>query len=80
VLEFRLRKATSGDEAAIADVIAASVRGLAKGIYDEQQIELSIHSVFGVDRQLIDDETYFVAETSDRIVGCGGWSFRKTLY
>jgi len=80
VLAFRLRKATSGDEAAIADVIAASVRGLAKGIYDEQQIELSIHSVFGVDRQLISDETYFVAETSDRIVGCGGWSFRRTLY
>jgi GNAT superfamily N-acetyltransferase len=80
VLEFRLRKATSDDEAAIVEVIAASVRGLAKGFYADRQIELSIRSVFGVDHQLIADETYFVAEANDRIVGCGGWSFRKTLY
>jgi GNAT superfamily N-acetyltransferase len=80
VFEFRLRKATSGDEAAIAEVIAASVRVLSKGIYNDQQIELSIRSVFGVDHQLIADETYFVAESDDRLVGCGGWSFRKTLY
>jgi N-acetylglutamate synthase-like GNAT family acetyltransferase len=80
VLEFHLRKATSDDEAAIAEVIAASVRGLAKGIYDERQIELSIRSVFGVDDQLIADQTYFVAEANGNVVGCGGWSFRKTLY
>ncbi len=80
MLEFQLRKAISEDEAAIAEVIAASVRGLAKGIYDELQIELSIHSVFGVDHQLIADQTYLVAEANASIVGCGGWSFRKTLY
>jgi hypothetical protein len=34
-----------------------------------------------VDSQLIADGTYFVAETfSGEIVGCGGWSKRKTLY
>ena len=80
VLEFKLRKATSEDEAAIAEVIAASVRGLARGIYDGRQIEMSIRSVFGVDQQLIADRTYFVAEADHHIVGCGGWSFRKTLY
>lgn len=80
MLEFQLRKATSEDEAAIGEVIAASVRGLAKGIYDDRQIELSIRSVFGVDHQLIADKTYFVAEANGSIVGCGGWSFRKTLY
>lgn len=80
MLEFQLRKATTEDEAAIAEVISASVRVLAKGIYDDQQIELSIRSVFGIDRQLIADKTYFVAESNSRIVGCGGWSFRKTLY
>jgi GNAT superfamily N-acetyltransferase len=80
VLEFTLRKANSDDEAAIAEVIAASVRTLAKGIYNDRQIELSIRSVFGVDHQLIADKTYFVAAAGGRIVGCGGWSFRKTLY
>lgn len=80
VVDFDWRKATLNDEAEISRLISASVRGLAKGIYTDQQIELSIRSVFGVDRQLIDDKTYFVAVDPDRIVGCGGWSRRKTLY
>jgi GNAT superfamily N-acetyltransferase len=78
---FTLRKAADEDVAAIGEVISESVRGLAKGIYDERQIELSIRTVFGVDHQLIADGTYFVAEDhAARIVGCGGWSKRKTLY
>ncbi len=80
MFEFQLRKATFDDEAAIASVIAASVRGLAKVIYDERQIELSIRTVFGVDRQLIDDQTYFVVEAGAQIVACGGWRHRRTLY
>jgi len=78
---LKLRKAAVEDIPAIADVIAESVRLLAKGIYDERQIELSIRSVFGVDVQLITDGTYFVAENNaGQIAGCGGWSKRKTLY
>jgi N-acetylglutamate synthase-like GNAT family acetyltransferase len=80
VLKFEIRQAVSADVDAISELIAESVRGLAKDIYDERQIELSIRSVFGVDYQLISDDTYFVAESAGTIVGCGGWSKRKTLY
>ena len=48
--------------------------------YNERQIELSIKSVFGVDTDLILDNTYFVAVAGYEIIGCGGWSKRKTLY
>ena len=79
-MEFQLRPATATDVDAIRELIADSVRGLAKGIYSDAQIELSIRSVFGVDHQLIEDGTYFVAEAGGRVVGCGGWSRRKTLF
>jgi len=79
-MSFVLRKATVADLAEISLLITDSVRGLGKGYYDDRQIELSIKSVFGVDRELIEDGTYFVAEIEGRIVGCGGWSKRKTLY
>ena len=79
-MEFQLRLATATDVLSIRELIADSVRGLAKGIYTDRQIELSIRSVFGVDHQLIEDGTYFVAESGGRIVGCGGWSRRQTLF
>lgn len=75
-----LRKATVDDIPTLRTVIRESVRGLARDWYDDRQIELSITSVFGVDVDLIDDGTYFVAEIDGEIVGCGGWSRRKTLY
>jgi GNAT superfamily N-acetyltransferase len=34
----------------------------------------------GLDTQLVRDGTYFLIECGDRIAGCGGWSFRATLY
>ncbi|CAN5369979.1 GNAT family N-acetyltransferase [soil metagenome] len=79
-MAFKLRKALMNDVPAIKALIRESVRGLSRDVYSERQIELSIESVFGVDVDLIADATYFVAEADGLMVGCGGWSKRKTLY
>ena len=42
-------------------------------------MEAAIGSVFGVDRQLIFDGTYFVVENSGELVGAGGWSRRQSV-
>jgi N-acetylglutamate synthase-like GNAT family acetyltransferase len=79
-MEYVLRKARDNDVTEISSLIELSVQGLSRDDYSPRQIELSIKTVFGIDKDLIDDETYFVVETSGKIVGCGGWSKRKTLY
>ena len=81
---FRL--ATLADIPALEALIPLSARTLQLGCYTAAQIEGSLGSVFGVDTQLIRDATFFVAVDSSAtacpapIVGCGGWSQRKTLY
>jgi GNAT superfamily N-acetyltransferase len=78
---FHLRVATTNDVAAIRALIGASVRGLQAGDYSAAQREGALRTVFTVDSQLIADGTYFVATTDDgTLAGCGGWSFRNTLY
>lgn len=69
----------------LQELIRASVRKLQCEDYTPAQMEGALECVFGVDTQLIADGTYLVAEevTQDgavTIVGCGGWSKRKTLY
>ena len=75
-----LRPATLQDLPALRELIPLSVRGLSHADYTPAQIESAIRYVFGPDTQLIADGTYFVAEEAGQIVGCGGWSFRRTLY
>jgi hypothetical protein len=65
---------------AIKQLIAESARHLSRQHYSDRQIETAIATVFGVDTDLIEDGTYFVAEESGVLVGCGGWSKRKTLF
>ena len=79
-MDYIIRKATFEDRDAIQELIAASARGLSQDDYSEQQIEAAIEGVFGVDSQLISDQTYFVAESSGTLVGCGGWSKRRTVF
>ena len=92
---IQLRLAVPEDVPVLREVIDASVRGLQTQDYTPAQIEGALKTVFGVDSQLIADGTYIVAEAGPTaiertgaqhaqpelmIVGCGGWSKRKTLY
>jgi len=92
---IHLRLAVPEDVPALRELIDKSVRGLQTLDYTPAQIEGALQTVFGVDSQIIADGTYIVAEAERNaiarveaagkrsgliIVGCGGWSKRKTLY
>ncbi|HEU5402551.1 MAG TPA: GNAT family N-acetyltransferase [Terriglobales bacterium] len=85
--QFRLRTALPADIPALHDLIASSVRGLMTASYSEQQLEAALGLWLGVDSRLVDDGTYFIVENANAeasgtqlLVGCGGWSKRKTPY
>lgn len=80
VVAFSFRKASLNDAPVLERVIAESARGLSRSDYTDGQIEAALGTAWGVDTELIRDGTYFVAETDTEIVGCGGWSRRKTLF
>ncbi|MDP1608477.1 MAG: GNAT family N-acetyltransferase [Chlamydiales bacterium] len=79
--EITIRLAVSEDLEAIKDVMKSSMQTLGQGHYSEQQIKSCCQYVCVPDLQLIKDRTFFVAITpGGSIIGCGGWSFRNTLY
>jgi GNAT superfamily N-acetyltransferase len=75
-----LRKATLDDVPQIEALIARSARGLSAADYRPSQVEGALRGAFGVDTQLLADQTYFLAEEDGRLLGCGGWSYRSTLF
>jgi GNAT superfamily N-acetyltransferase len=79
-MTFELRLATTQDIPALNALIPLSARALSAGSYTPAQIESAITHIFGVDSQLIADGTYFVVTADEHVVGCGGWSKRKTLF
>lgn len=89
---FEIRKAVLSDVPVLESLIQSSVRELQAHDYTPSQLDSALATVYGVDTQLIDDGTYLLAEIIDAaaaptnvnakrlVVGCGGWSKRKTLY
>ena len=75
-----VRPATAEDIPALEVLIPLSVRVLQAPFYSPAQMEAALGPVFGVDRQLIRDGTYFVVAHSGQIVGCGGWSRRRAVF
>ena len=90
-----VRPARLDDVGTLQLLINRSVRGLQYNDYTAAEIDRALAAVYGVDTQLILDGTYYVAEelaTRDDgaatspdaadavVVGCGGWSKRRTLF
>src|SRR5687767_15953591 len=78
-IEWRPRLAQEDDIPALEALIPVSVRTLQASHYSTAQMDAALGPVFGVDRQLIRDGTYFVVEECGEIVGWGGWSKRRSL-
>jgi GNAT superfamily N-acetyltransferase len=76
---MQIRQARLADIAEIETMIARAVMELMEE-YSLDQRRASIGPLFGVDRQIIEDGTYYVVEQAGRLVGSGGWSFRRTLF
>jgi GNAT superfamily N-acetyltransferase len=79
-MDWSLRLATDGDIPELETLIGRSVRELQADYYSTAQMDGALGSVFGVDRQLIRDQTYFVVEQGQAIIACGGWSKRESLF
>lgn len=79
-MNWRPRLARETDIPALEALIPLSVRTLQASHYSPAQMETALGPVFALDRQLIRDGTYFVVERDGVIVGCGGWSRRRSLY
>jgi N-acetylglutamate synthase-like GNAT family acetyltransferase len=77
---WKPRLAREADVPALEALIPESVRALLASCYSPAQIEAALGPVFGLDRQLIRDGTYYIVEQDRAIVGCGGWSRRHSLY
>lgn len=76
---FTHRPALSADLPVLRSLMASAIERLQDGFLDADQVRAS-HRVMGLDTQLIEDRTYLVVEDGGTIVGCGGWSFRATLF
>ena len=77
---FSIRLAREDDIQTLEVLIPLSVRSLQAPFYSSAQMEAALGPVFGVDRQLISDGTYFIVEHSGHVVGCGGWSRRHAVF
>jgi GNAT superfamily N-acetyltransferase len=77
--DFTHRIAATNDIPAIAALMERAIGALQSGFLTPEQVAAS-RLTMGLDTQLIDDGTYFVVEDGARLAGCGGWSFRATLY
>lgn len=76
-LSYRL--ATEADIPAIGSLMERAITTLQGAYLSAAEVAASRLSM-GLDTQLIADRTYFVVEEAGTLAGCGGWSYRATLF
>jgi GNAT superfamily N-acetyltransferase len=75
-----LRLATVGDLDALDSLMKLATREIFPRFYTAEQAMSAERFVASVDRQLVEDGTYFAFEAGSELVACGGWSKRAKLY
>jgi GNAT superfamily N-acetyltransferase len=77
--QFSHRLAVEDDLEALRALMHRAISQLQQEFLTPEQV-LASQGVMGLDTQLIRDRTYFIVEADGVIAGCGGWSWRATLY
>jgi len=75
-----LRAARLDEAEAIDALMKLATRDIFPLVYTAEQTASAVRYVASVDRQLIEDGTYFVFDAGDELIACGGWSKRAKLY
>jgi len=76
---FTHRLARLDDLPVLRDLMRRAIEQLQDGFLTPEQVRAS-HKVMGLDTQLVRDQTYFMVEKDGVLAGCGGWSWRATLF
>lgn len=79
IVEMKIKIAQNKDVVEIKTLMLLAIENLQADYLTTEQISAS-HAGMGLDSQLIEDGTYYCVWKDNHIVGCGGWSFRATLY
>ncbi len=77
--EFTHALATEADLPRLRALMTRAIEELQREFLSPEQVTAS-HQIMGLDTQLVKDRTYFMILDSGVLVGCGGWSWRATLF
>lgn len=76
---MQIKMSKASDIPQIRHLMSRAIAELQRDYLTPEQINAS-RSGMGLDTQLIEDGTYFCVWEAGALAGCGGWSFRSTLY